>query len=931
MVGRAAAVAALEAAQSRAAGGEARLVLVRGEAGIGKTRLARDVATRARVDGWLVRWGESVPLVAGELPYAPVVGALRDDLGTVLDDLAGPADAVRTRLFELVLGVVRGLAARAPLLLVLEDLHWADRDSEDFVRFLVRNLRDEPLLVVPTWRDGDPGVRRSLRALLSDLERSPRVERLELDPLDPEGTAELLCGITGEAPDAAHVAWVHARAEGNPFFIEELVAAGAGPGSGLPAELRRVLLARAADLPAGARAILELAAAAGRDLPHDLLAGAAGLDEPELAAALRALEAAHVLTGRGMAYAFRHALVREAVYEDLLPSDRVRCHRALAGALDRLIPPAGRGAEDWAALAGHKAAGGEPAAALEAALQAAAAAARVHACDVAHQHVLRARELWARVERADRPAGVDEAELLRRLAVSARLAGRPEDAIAAAEAAVAAVDAAAEPERAAELHHIAGRLHHVPERAVAHYDAALALLPPEPSELQATVLVSSIGAQHYGTLTSILASWARSALAVAEAAGARLAQARCHHELGIAGCYGGEVDDGIAHFRRAIAIAAEEGEADAEVRARGTFADSLLLLGRYEESLAESERALARARTTGLLWEHGAFDMMNAADAEIRLGRHDAARARVQAVLASTTAEDMRLLAHAYAVALAAREGRLDEGLAHERQVLERIAGNVPPATRVLAGAARAELALARGDPAAAWAIVEDLRRDVGRGDLLTWPALLQSGLRALVDLRAERDLVLEVIDEIHWFGFEDRTHADGPPEVMIHWEQANAEHARYDGVPMPDLWAMVAEQWDCLGTGHRAVYARMREGEARLATGDRAGAAAVLRRAAAEAAELGAAALAPAIDAVLQRTGVVRPFDLTARELTVLARLAEGATNRRIAEELVLSTRTVDMHVRNVLFKLGAANRGEAAAIAHRHGIATNGTAILP
>ena len=207
----------------------------------------------------------------------------------------------------------------------------------------------------------------------------------------------------------------------------------------------------------------------------------------------------------------------------------------------------------------------------------------------------------------------------------------------------------------------------------------------------------------------------------------------------------------------------------------------------------------------------------------------------------------------------------------------------------------------------------------------------MQSGLRALVDLRAERGLVLEVIEEIHWFGFEDRTHANGPPEVMIHWDQANAEHTRYDDVPMPELWARVAEQWDGLGTGHRAVYARLREGEARLAAGDRAAAAAVLRRAAAEAAELGAAALAPAIDAALQRTGVVRPFDLTARELTVLARLAEGATNRRIAEELVLSTRTVDMHVRNVLFKLGAANRGEAAAIAHRHGIATNGTAILP
>src|SRR3954470_10152273 len=140
MVGRAAEVAVLAAARELAARGRARFVLVSGEAGIGKTRLVRALAQRARADGWRILWGECVPAVAGELPYAPFVAALRDELG---NRLAAPAP--RMRAFELGLAVLQRIASGAPALLVIEDLHWADGDSEDFLRYLLSNLDAEPL------------------------------------------------------------------------------------------------------------------------------------------------------------------------------------------------------------------------------------------------------------------------------------------------------------------------------------------------------------------------------------------------------------------------------------------------------------------------------------------------------------------------------------------------------------------------------------------------------------------------------------------------------------------------------------------------------------------------------------------------------------------------------------------------------------------
>jgi DNA-binding CsgD family transcriptional regulator len=259
--------------------------------------------------------------------------------------------------------------------------------------------------------------------------------------------------------------------------------------------------------------------------------------------------------------------------------------------------------------------------------------------------------------------------------------------------------------------------------------------------------------------------------------------------------------------------------------------------------------------------------------------------------------------------------------------------------------ASLAELAFARADPAQASATVSRARERIPHGDLLTWPALFNLGLRAAGDLAerarargepdpgaTEREAAWELARGVHSYGFEEHSAERAPPETLAQWEVADAELARLDGAPEPGLWSDIAARWDALRQPYQASYARLREAGAHLASGDRRASAAALRAAHGAVVALGAAPLRGEIEALAKRARIAlpaaappaaaAPFDLTSRELTVLELVASGRTNRQIAEELYLSTRTVDVHVHRILSKLDAANRVEAAGIAHRLGI---------
>ncbi|HSK35478.1 MAG TPA: AAA family ATPase, partial [Actinomycetota bacterium] len=373
-VGRTQELARLAAAGDRAAGGTPTAVLIGGEAGVGKTRLVGEVVAGARAAGATVLAGGCVELGGEGVPFAPLIEALRGfvrdldepglarlapgqaraELARLLPELGppgGPGAGERPafggdpgpwseqgRLFELLLGLLERLGAERPAVLVVEDLHWADRSTRDLLAFLVRNLRHGRLLLVLTYRSDELHRRHPLRPFLAELDRGRRVERLELARFGPAEVAAQLAGIQGAPVPAELAERIHARSGGNAFFVEELaaVAGTGGHADGeLPPSLRDTLLARVELLAEPAQQVLRVAAAAGARVEHELLAEVAGLPEAELLAALREAVSAQVLLADAAdgTYGFRHALVKEAVYTELLPGERTRLHARFAAAL----------------------------------------------------------------------------------------------------------------------------------------------------------------------------------------------------------------------------------------------------------------------------------------------------------------------------------------------------------------------------------------------------------------------------------------------------------------------------------------------------------------------------------------------------------------------------------------------------------------------
>jgi predicted ATPase len=420
-VGRAAELELLEAAFARAERGVAGAAFVSGESGVGKTRLVRELEQRAADRGARVLRGEGAAFGAGELAYAPVASALRrlarELDATAFDALVGPArdelarlvpewgDAApadgphgggeafaQARLFGVLRGVLDRLAAETPVLLVVEDLHWADRSTLELLSSLLRGLRDERLLLVCTYRRDELHRRHPLRPFLAEEERRESVLRVELEPFSRTELAAQVAGILGGAADPDLVARLHARCEGNAFYAEELLAASGGAAGPLPPSLQEVLSLRLEALSDDARTALRVAAAAGSQAGHRLLATVAALPEAALLEALREAVAQHVLVHDSEGYAFRHALLEEAAYADLLPGERTALHLALAEAL--AADPSLAGVSPAAELAHHWHAAHRMPEALTAYVRAGIEAEHASAFAEAAQHFERALEIW---------------------------------------------------------------------------------------------------------------------------------------------------------------------------------------------------------------------------------------------------------------------------------------------------------------------------------------------------------------------------------------------------------------------------------------------------------------------------------------------------------------------------------------------------------
>jgi predicted ATPase len=412
LIGREAELRTLIAAWDAAAAGRPSTVLIGGEAGIGKSRMVAELTRHAWGSGGLVLEGASISLGSDEgLPLAPIADALRalarllppdeihevvgsaspalgrlvPELGATIDlsDAGTRPDWVQARMLEAVHGVLQRLSDRRPVLLVVEDLHWADRSTRDVLAFIARTARTERLLVVVTYRTDEIHRRHPIRPWLAEMERTPRVNRMALEHLTARALADLVEAIRAVPPDQALLKAIGDRSEGIPFYVEELLAAGAlRPQDQLPSDLREVLLSRVGALPDDVQNLLGFAAVAGRSVEHELLREVAALDDERLELAMREAMAAGIVVatteGQTAVYAFRHALLQEAVYEDLLPTKRRRHHATYTAALrERSVADGAAGAGHLAAIAHHASASHDLVCALAAWIAAGRASARV--------------------------------------------------------------------------------------------------------------------------------------------------------------------------------------------------------------------------------------------------------------------------------------------------------------------------------------------------------------------------------------------------------------------------------------------------------------------------------------------------------------------------------------------------------------------------
>ena len=962
-----------------AEGGRSVAALISGDAGVGKSRLVGEVAALAAGRGFTVLSGQCAEL-GDSVPYLPLADALRSAaqssgvrdalatrpaLGRLLpeggDGEAAASDRTglaRQQMFGGVLGLLTELAAAAPVLLVLEDLHWADASTRDLVTFLSRMLHRERVALIGTYRTDDLHRRHPLRPVIAELLRLPGVVAVDLVPLNASALAEHLTATAPGRLDATELNDIVDRAEGNAYYAEELLAAAVRGDGALPAGLAALLLSRVEQLSDTTQQVLRAAAVAGRKADDELVRAASGLRADEYEAAMREAVTHQLLVPHGTeGYVFRHALLREAVYADLLPGERTRLHATMSSLLseeERLSVP-GTAAE----LAQHSLVSHDIPGAFAASVRAGTEAEDLGAPAEAHRHYDQALALWDRATEPEKVAGMARGKLGLLSATSAADSGDYEQAVHLLRRLQQLTAAQPEPDPSIEAVHLAARIGERlssylmtlddPKSAEEAVDVAretVETTPSEPPTWQYARAVSTYANSLLWEDGYVAArEWAERSLAAARAAEAPWVEADALVTLGFISNREGHNDEAIDLLTQAHKQARMARVLGVELRAAYHLARAHLERGDLSIGAAVAHEGTKRAHQTGLglapfgldvqhlhfqchfadgKWDHAqeiadgfAVRVTSIPEAYlssmalfIDVARGNAAveerRAWINPFFTvhgfdGFTARGL-LAEHAY------WQGDTEQALAEAQTAIDITI--VPPwgyspsvirpaAVALCARADRAAQARAGGDEATA------------NAELAAAADMLEVA-RAGAAYRRRPNFILG-------------------PEGRGWLARAEAEYRRASGDNDPQAWQAVLDEFgpDYIYEGART---RWRLAEALAEAGRRDEATEQWELAARAAEKLKARPLRAALDDLARRARIGSVAEhgpdpavlasLTSREREVLRLIAAGRSNREIASVLFIAPKTASVHVSNILGKLGAASRTEAAAIAYREGL---------
>jgi len=991
LIGRERELGRLVALLDQAAAGEPIVALVSGDAGIGKTRLIAELAARAAerdvtvLSGRCAELGDSVPYLPladalrnattgpmtapgllEALAARPVLGRLLPDRGSADQPGADLPGMAQQQLFGAVLGMLAEIAADRPVLLILEDLHWADRSTRDLLTFLSRVLHRERIAIIATYRTDDLHRSHPLRSVIGELLRLPSVTAVELGPLGAAAMAEYLTTLAGRRLEAAAVDEIIRRAEGNAYYAEELLAA-SDDGCELPAGVAGLLIARVERLSAPAQQVLRAAAVAGRRMDDDIVRQASGLAAPDYEEGLRESVANQLLIPDGdQGYAFRHALIREAVYADLLPGERTRLHARLAELLAdeaRLAAVPGSAAE----LAHHYLASHDIPGAFAASVRAGKEAERLAAPAEAHRHFDQALALWDRVNDPEKLAGIDRGWLAFDSAKNTAASGEVARAVHQLRRLYGYLDVEADPvlvNRVAErLAYFLLETEEVAPAAEAA-EAAVNVLPEDPPRWERARALAT----HAQTLLYIVQdegparAKAEQAREAARIAAAPWVEADALVTLGLLEERAGKTKEAISLFTMAHRQALDAGVLGVQLRAAFQLARIYLETGDLPDASKTAHQGIQLAEEAGLgLAPYGLDLQYTHYLAHYADGSWDHAQQVADGfVVRVTSVAEARLSAMALFIDVARGSPKVADRRAWLRPFW--------PADGFGAYISRgllAEHALWKGDAErAAREAAEIVQSQVEYMGGYSPPTIRVAavGVSAQADIasraRAAGDAVraaaaVEAAREMVEAAREGAAYRRRPAFVLgvegRAWlARAEAEWRRAQDDNDPDAWRAVVAAFGP-GFVYEGARSRWRLAEALAEAGRRDEAQQEWRLAFEVADRLGAEPLRAALNDLARRarlrTGMLDgssgtggaggaatgqgsgPFasplaGLTAREREVLRLLAVGRSNREIAAELFIAPKTASVHVSNILGKLGAASRTEAAAIAHREGV---------